>query len=237
MKMQPFLDEAMKLCPAQVTPLVEEYCYWADKLEEEKPYYYGTNSLKWVLYKIRELSLTDAQEKTMVHHIILELYVSDDAKNKIQFDAGRLNAFRPWKQFLISQNQEVDIKDLPRFQVMKFLFIENETTHSLTSRIFKGTRADGIVFRNPEIKSSGIIFRVNSRINQIDELKDYILSQLQSIENGWETFGDDRHMIVNYGIRSQSPSVITIDSLKKILNDYFNKVYFTISDNFIEEDE
>jgi len=223
MKLLPLLESIQKLQPKLVSGFIHDYFSWADKRQETKPFFYGKWSLKWALSIILP-GLSPVEQKTLIHHLITELYTIDDCEDTVQFNALKLIALRPWKQMLNEQKKEINVKKLPYITTgNNFILVQNDTPNNLSSLIFRKTKADLIVSVNPETNAAAISFRMNSKINQLDGFRAYLLNTLQKSEDGWKTLGTPPSVYINYGIQTKTPTIHTIKSLTNIITKYFNK--------------
>ena len=223
MQIQPFLEKIKKNQPCLITPFIENYFEWADKVGHEKPYFYGKWSLKWILCNIEEKKLTDGQWNVTIHHMLCELALLPNPEEIIQFNAIKLVAFRPWKQFLNNKKNKIDVHSLPVFYSGGFKFVENDTADNLTSMIFHRTNADGIIGVNPETHAAMVTFRVNSKINDNWVFTSALEHKLTNSEPGWKTYGYPPQMFINHGLESKTPTSFDLDSLRSVVSGLLEK--------------
>jgi len=234
MKLLPLLEKIRLRQPNLVTPFVLEYFQWADVTGDNKPYFYGKWSLKWALSVISP-HLTDGQLRTLVHHIVSELAIAETPEETAQYNAVKMSAMAPYRNFLNEVKNLTDVASLPSFHAGGFKFVVNNTTDNLSSMILRRTNADAIVFVNPEHQSAGITIRVNSKLNLLTGFKEYLRNTLPT-EPGWnitnayttvvETNNKDnsdlcQNMFINYGQQTKTPTSHTVESITQIINNYF----------------
>lgn len=222
MKLTPFLEKLNNKSPALVTPFINSYFHWADKIAAEKPYFYGHWSLKWALSIILP-SLKPIQQEHLIHHIASELAFLDNPEEVAQFNAIKLVALHPWRQTLNEYKNQVDVRKLNYFHAGDYKVVVNTTPNNLASMIFRKTNADAIIQVNPETQSAAISVRVNSPLNNLEGFKHYLWAELQK-ETGWKYNGNwPPSMFINYGIQSNTPTRHTQHSLSQLFTNYFKE--------------
>jgi hypothetical protein len=193
-----------KYYPEVATPEIKAYCTEADAPETERTgqFELGYNSLKWALCSVNDIN-PDAV-KNLFRDILFEFYARQLPFQQIEINILTFSAIYPYKAQL-KQRSTVDISTLGSFSLSigegrgEAFFIINESTQNLTSKIFRETQADAIIFNNQYYNSAGIIFRVKSKLNNMAGFKNYLLDKLSACEPGWTTIGEDMNTIINYG--------------------------------------
>ena len=210
-------------------PFLEPYCLESDNTPKpESNYYYGFNSLKWLIYTIRDMPEHDNPKVFEVFfNIITEHFATDRPDADVQHKVLSYKAAFPYKS--IKQAVLPNPSELPLLQVGQWLFCINDTPHAITSRIFKQTRADAIIFRNEDIRSAGIVYRVISPINKLIAQKSDLFMQLSKHGQGWAAIIDPNlnqvNLIINPGIKAEGKNFftdITIDELTEIVKSIYS---------------
>lgn len=218
MKLLPFINSAPNVTPS---PFLTDYCRWADETASDKPYFYGKWSLKWVLSIITP-DLKPSQITALAHHLVIELASINNPEEMVQYEAARLMAFRPWQNMLNHvKARAVDVTTLQQVKAGPFSIVINNTPDNLNSLIFRHTYADAVVSVNSETMAAGIALRVNSKINQLAGFKIYLQNKLNEAEPGWH-HNPEKATYNNYGIRSNTPTTFTTESLSELFTNYFN---------------
>lgn len=219
-----------KYYPEVATPEIKAYCSEADSPESERTgkFKLGYNSLKWALCSVNELN-PDAV-KNLFRDILFEFYARELPFQQIEINILTFSAMYPYKAQL-KQRNTIDVTMLETFNIdpssrtcfgtspqTGFLFIINPTTQNLTSKIFRETPADAIIFNNKYYNSAGITFRVKSKLNGMVGFKNYLLDKLSSCEPGWTTIGEDINTIINYGKLPEN--LIDTNKIIQIIKNY-----------------
>ena len=185
------------------TPEIKAYCTEADAPEAERTgqYKLGYNSLKWGLCAVNEIN-PDAV-KNLLRDILFEFYARQLPFQQLEINILTFSAMYLYKAQL-KQRNTIDVATLPSFVIaseakQSLCFVVNESTQNLTSKIFRETTADAIIFNNQYYNSAGITFRVKSKLNNMAGFKNYLLDKLSACEPGWTTIGEDMNTIINYG--------------------------------------
>ena len=169
-------------------------------------------------------------DRSVVKHVIRDIIFEYIARRftieRLEYHILSFCAIKPFKQQIYA-NQPKEVSDTELFPVHtvagKYQIMMNLSTRILTGQIFKKTRVDAIIFRNPEIKSAGFIFRPNPNceLNQLVGFKNYLYDQLSAIEPGWKSVGTDINMIANFGNPAKTPSNIEADDILQLAIRYF----------------
>lgn len=224
-------------------PFLEPYCLEsnlpassdlpasADLAASIKPFHYGFNSLKWLIYTIRDLPAHDNHKVFEVFfNVVTEHLATDRPDTDIQHRILSYKAALPYKDMKKAMLPAPD--ELPFLKIGQWLFCINDTPYAITSRIFKQTRADAIIFRNEDIRSAGIVYRVVSPINTLTAPKSELFMQLSKHGVGWTAILDPRlqqvNLIINPGHKAEGKNYftdITVDELTEIVkNVYQNEI-------------
>lgn len=224
MKLLRIFSVIEKHYPEVATQLIRNYCTEADAPESQRTgqFNLGYNSLKWALCAVNEIN-PDAV-KNLFRDILFEFYARQLPIQQLEVNILTFSAMYPYKAQLKNRST-VDISTLGSFSLSigegrgEAFFIINNTSQNLTSKIFRETRADAIVFHNPETHAAGVIFRVNSRLNILAGFKKYLYEILTLLEQdnklAWDTLGDDLNLIINHGNSS-----VTTDQIIQIIKNY-----------------
>ncbi len=128
--------------------------YCTDSVEHQVILPRGYNSLKWLIYKLRDQ--IDGRELEEAFSQIL-----DEAKklgeSYLYYSITGLPTYAQYKHLV--RHTSIDWTRFPVVSVGAYRVLINETEQHLTGLAFTQDRCDVIVFRNPELQSAGIVVR------------------------------------------------------------------------------
>ena len=214
--------------PALGNQFLQDYCQGADDPNPDKPYHYGYNSLKWFIFTLHTQGIVPLQMVSQVFfNIISEKKSLDKDDRSLQNHILSYNAAFPYK----NQLRTISLPDpfsLPILEIGGWLFCINDTGYSITSRIFRNTHADAILFCSKEQRAAGIVYRVNSEICKLNKEKSSLFLKLYTHGQGWiAVAGIDKeniNLIHNPGLKGEDGNHftdITIEQLIEITTEVY----------------
>jgi hypothetical protein len=218
MKLTHLIQNINKFYPQLINAFLADYCYDSDSLNPNREYHYGYGSLKWAIS-----FLAENKEPSMVPKIFYQILLEHKALGKteadLQYHILNYPAIYDYKKELDARTTP-DIRLLRNAKIGNWLFVFNDTNTSLTSKVFRHTRADAIIFTNSVKQSAGITFRPQSKIVEEKGLLAHIFHTCQSIEPGWKQVGET--LITNHGAENKTPTSVTTDIMFQIIESYYN---------------
>jgi len=200
-KLNSLYNRLAKYEPALVSSFLQDYCASSETPDNTKSgFHFGYNSLKWLIMTVRNMPNADNETLyQLFYQLVIEKKALDKSDHSLQHKILSYNAAREYRN--IEKAELPEISQLPQITVGKWQFIINSTQHNLTSRIFKHTRADAVLFNNPVTEAAGIIYRVNSQLNKMLEHKAKTFLAFGRHGSGWRTVGKDSdfNLIINPG--------------------------------------
>jgi hypothetical protein len=157
---------------------IDSYCNESGRLKKDKtPYHYGYNSLKWLIYSLRE-TLDNNQIEKLFYQILVERKALNKSFYDLEHNILKFPAAKQLKEKLANKPAQemlqlaelitINIK-FNNFDVNDYIkakVIVNTTKNNLTNLIFKHINPDIIIFKNPDDGSAGYVINADSTILQ-----------------------------------------------------------------------
>lgn len=219
--MEKLMRSFQKHKPEVVPPFIEEYCIVSEQPGHDKKFNFGFGSLKWAMYRLHEIDNDNLQ--IIFYGIMCEFKLDMLNENDIQFKVQKSYFLRKYRKELNQWPSIPAIENTETFTVGEYTFAVNTSNLNLTSRIFRHTNVDAIVFVNPVTLEAGVAIRIDAKLNNLEGFKQYLLNILSQKEEGWSICGEHRNRVMTYGKLSENTTGVTIVELQSLINDYFNK--------------
>lgn len=207
--------------PSIVTEFIEQYCTEADRPGTDKDFFFGYGSFKWAMHQIHQID--NPQLKNIFYGILCEFSLNLLSEHDIQFRILKSFHLRQYREQLKNLPETPDILKFETFKAGNYSFIFNTTKNNLTSKIFRTLYTDAVIAVNTELKEASITLRFNSKINQLEGFKHYLIQKCTEQEPGWLIHGENNNRIVNFGIPAKTPSQLKPQFFQEIITNYFNK--------------
>lgn len=210
----------VKHYPELENSMVQAYCTEAGMIDKTKSQFnFGYNSLKWLIYSLREDATQNEIEK-LFYQLMLELKSLNKSFGDLQRNILSFPASAPYRQAL-RQKQPFDVRRLKACRIFGARVVINDTPHNLTNLIFKQLNPDLIVFRNPETHAAGIVLNTTGLlIESPGGIPARIYTALAERENGWQAIGTPFNLFINKsdeytsGLYIEDLLLITAKSIK-----------------------
>lgn len=197
---------------------IEAYCNEAGKLKKDDlDYNYGYNSLKWIVYALRE-TLSSDELQTLFYHLLTDRKALNKSFYDLQYRILTFPSARPFRDKL--KNHRADLSQLVFARIFGYKLVLNPTPQNLTGIIFsKYAVTDCIIFHNPETGDAGFVFNVRGVFFKPPVNGDFsgLLVSLAETENNWAAIRDenDDNSKFNLLIRKgqDTPTVFNIETL------------------------
>lgn len=200
-------------------PFLERYCVEGEKINKETSYFYGYNSLKWLIFSLRD-EYDNRQLQKLFFSIATEYIAARKSPESIQFEILNYYGTVELKSKL-KQKKSTDLSNVETIQIGRWKVAINESENNLTNLIMRNMQPDILVFRNQEKQAAGIALKTNGEIhiNHQNAMKN-IFNRLSEIEPGWTALTDQKgiNLLINHGLPAGKSSSISVDELLSVIN-------------------
>jgi hypothetical protein len=202
---------------------IGDYCKQSGKIKKNNQYHYGYNSLKWLIYSLRE-QLSQDEIQNLFWNVLSERKSMNRSLHDLQHNIRSFRSVSPY-QDLLTENQP-DLSDVVKIKIEKYTFFLNPTNQNLTSILIGKENADMVFFVNPDNGDAGVVINTScDLIGKTKMLADFYF-KLGASEDGWTAVADkdDPKGRFNLFIRKgqEKPTVFSVAHL-------FSKLITTIS--------
>lgn len=194
--------------------MLKWYCEDSDELYHNVNLNRGYRSLKWFIFTLRDKISSDKLEEAFYFALAecqnneMRLY-DDITSTKIYFTLR--------EHF----KQDVDLSKHEIREIGRWRVLINRTTENITALAFKRKIADIIIFRNPVLLATGIVFneRDSEVLNHFTVSK--LFTALEKLEpGGWQMIG--RNLIIKGGPKATGiKSAVTGEEIFELLKQNF----------------
>lgn len=203
---------------------IGEYCKQSNEIKKNKQYHYGYNSLKWLIYSLREKLSRDE-----IQNLFWDVLSERKSMNRSLHDLQRkILSFRSVKPYLDMLNENrTDLSKLVKVRFNGYTIFLNPTNQNLTSILIGKKNADMVIFKNPDNGDAGVVVNTSGKL--IDETKllaDFYF-ELGKTEDGWAAINKSQPMNrFNLFIRADQKSQSQFD-VTELLEAFIKAFTFT----------
>ena len=163
------------------------YCHESEKAIKSKKLHFGYNSLKWIIFSLRNDISKDDLER-LFKNLMFQFFLLNKTPHDIQYNILSFPESHYYKEDLQIENRwESLINKLEESRIGPFPVIINSTGQNLTNKIFQNINPEIIIGANNSPNSKkAIIFKANGYLaTKQSQLLLGIYRTLQSKEPGW----------------------------------------------------